>query len=171
MNEGCVDRDEWLWYEERAMAWDRLSALKVAPLASVEEFAQACKEIRATAPEPASLYHRAKTLEHIVNEWSQLMPSSDFEYLHAALVHTYKVALAEEGLGHDLPDPLVYPDVETEETVAGGFGRDLGNGMLSGLGPTQIVGLLAAFHQTDSGSVVSQFSLYGRPVAKLPKLR
>ena len=118
LEEGCLDRSEWDAYERKSKARERLDAMKGTALESVEGFAQACKDIFATAPAPASLDHRAKTLEHILREWDRLAPSSDFENLYVAIVHSYRVALAEEDPSREAPTPLDFPDPETEEMVA-----------------------------------------------------
>jgi len=118
LEEGCLDRSEWDAYERKSKARERLDAMKGTALESVEGFAQAYKDIFATAPAPASLDHRAKTLEHILREWDRLAPSSDFENLYVAIVHSYRVALAEEDPSREAPTPLDFPDPETEEMVA-----------------------------------------------------
>ena len=81
----CLERREWAGYVARAMARERLNSMRETPLESIGEFAQACKDILATAPEPASLDHRAERLKHIAREWDELVPSTDLETLYSVL--------------------------------------------------------------------------------------
>ena len=112
---GCLDRREWETDEKRAAARERLNAMRETPLESIEDFAQACKDIVATAPKPTNLNHRVETLQYIVTAWEGMVPSSDFENLYVALVHSYGSALADELPGLEPLEPL---DFETEELDA-----------------------------------------------------
>ena len=102
----CLELREWKAYEKRAMARERLSAMRETPLESIGEFAQACRNILATAPEPTNLDHRSDTLAHIAREWDKLVPSSDFETLYAVVVHSSRSALAQEYWSLDPLKPL-----------------------------------------------------------------
>ena len=110
---GCLVRSEWEQYVEKEIARDRLRAMRETHLESVGEFAQACRAILHSAPEPTSLDHREKTLEHVVREWDLLVPSRDFSKLFNAVVRSYRLELVEEHWG---VEPLSPFDYETGES-------------------------------------------------------